>query len=271
MNVARIALFQRKCPWALAAIGCLTLAPMASASSAATASFTTVQFVRTWRMQNFEPGFPSGPQIFGGVPFAIPATGFNIWASYNVGLPASRLLPVNVFGVDKVHTLMNTYWGEQAPGTLAAIEFNGSAGAFYHYDLDGNVDIRDWNNWPTTTNSINGTTTVNALTLANGSRLDRQTFTLPPEFHSQTLTSVRLIDNGAAGTQTIFLAGLTVQTIPEPASLAITIASALAWTIKRRASHPQSNNRCCPLPRFTPAPLSAARCRSIQAITTPTT
>ena len=231
MNVAPVPT-PAKSRWVLAAI-LLSMAPFAGASSAATASFTTIQFARTWRMQSFEPGFPSGPQTFGGVPFAIPSSGFNIWASYNVGLPATRTFPVGVFGVDRVYTLMNTYWGETGPGTLAAIEFNGSEGAFYRYYLDGNVDIRDWNAWPQSTNSINGTTTVNALTLGNGSRLDRQTFTLPPEFRSQTLTSVRLLDNGAPGTQTIFLAGLTVHTVPEPETHALVIASALALVFQR--------------------------------------
>jgi len=236
MKSSRPGFSLRQCAHALVAM--LPLLVPAGSTSAATASFTTVPFTRNWRMQNFEPGFPSGPQVFGGVPFAIPTSGFNIWASYNVRLPATATFPIGVFGVDKVYALINTYWGEAGPGTLAAIEFNGSAGAFYHYDLDGNSDIRDWNAWPQSTNSINGTTTVNAVTLANGSRLDRQTFMLPPEFRSQTLSSVRIIDNGAAGTQTIFLAGLTVHTVPEPESLALVFVSALTLAPQRRASRP---------------------------------
>lgn len=194
--------------------------------------YTLIPFTWNWRMQNFEPGFPEGLQTFNGIPYTIPAGTFNIWASYtayNGSLPTTLTVPVNVANVDKVYTLINTYYGSPS-GTYAAIEFNGSQGAFYHVDLYGNVDIRDWSGSSVYTNQINGTTTINAFTAGDGSRLDQQTFTLPAAFQTQTLTTVRLLDYGHPGFQDSFLAGLTVHAVPEPSSvilMAIGVGTAL--------------------------------------------
>lgn len=161
--------------------------------------------------------FPSGAVNLGSVPFSIPAiAGNNYWNSYFAGglNPRQVDVPVSIFGVTEVNTLMSTFWGETASGTLSAIEFTGTGGAFLHVDLDGDSDIRDYNQaiWA---NSINGTTTTEVFNNGFGQRLDKQEFNLPASFATETLTNVRFIDNGADGVHRLFVAGLTVST-PDP-------------------------------------------------------
>ena len=68
--------------------------------------------------------------------------------------------------------------------------------------------------------AINGTTTINVFNNgSSGQRLDKQLFVLPAAFASETLTEIKLIDTGATNVQRIFLAGVTVQTVPLPGAL----------------------------------------------------
>ncbi|MFH0980155.1 MAG: CARDB domain-containing protein, partial [Planctomycetota bacterium] len=162
------------------------------------------------RLQDSDGGFPEGDVVLGGVPFSIPVGGNNCWTSGSVPGPNPIVLdiPVNLPGALEVHTLINTGWGQPGPTAYAWLEFFGSAGAYYHKDLIGNVDIRDWNqaSW---TNSINGTTTINVV-LLGGHRLDKQQILLPAEFLDQRLVTIRLTDVGAGGFSRAFLAGVTV-------------------------------------------------------------
>jgi hypothetical protein len=162
---------------------------------------------------------PEGNVSLGGIPFSIPVGGTNVWSggAASGANPRSLDVPVNATGVTKVHTLINTLWGERSPGTLASITFYGSAGTTYTVLLDGNFHIRDylWNSW---TNSINGTSTVNVFTAGSGQgigannqvRLDMQTFVLPAAFASQTLTRIRVEDTGATNLQRLVVSGITV-------------------------------------------------------------
>ena len=88
------------------------------------------------------------------------------------------------------------------------------------------MDIRDFNElvW---TNFINGTTTTQVvLNSAGNHRLDKQAIILPAQFLNETLTHIRLVDNGAFNFQRAFLSGVTLTTatvgaVPEPSSLAL--------------------------------------------------
>jgi hypothetical protein len=100
--------------------------------------------------------------------------------------------------------------------------FTGTNEASYQFDLVGNSDIRDYNNdgW---TNNINGTTTINVVSLSGGQhRLDMQTITLPGSFLGQTLLSIDLVDNGP-GFQRTIPSGVTVgsSAVPLPGTLGL--------------------------------------------------
>lgn len=219
----------------------------------AQAGFITIDFsaVQNARMQNFAPPnahlFPSGSVVLGGTPFAIPASGNNVWHSADTFTTTtgekSVDIMVNAFGVIKVETLMNTFWGETALGTLASIEFFGSSGAIHTVNLDGGDMIRDYiDNGGVFANTINGTTAQNVFSnpftvpfFSSEIRLDKQTFLLPSDFSNQTLTSIRLNDFGADGVQRLFLAGVTVTAVPEPSSgISALLGLAVAVGMKRR-------------------------------------
>lgn len=167
-----------------------------------------------WATQSYQ----GGPIGVDGVPFNLPLTGNSSWLShydsagnYNAGESVLEL-DVGLYGATEVHSLINSYWGETGPGVRAHVEFIGSDGAFYRFDLDGNDDIRDFNQ-NHYTNNINGVTTVNAISFSgNQDRLDKVKMTLPDEFATQTLERIRFVDNGSSGFQMIFVSGVTVAT-----------------------------------------------------------
>ncbi len=194
----------------------------------ASANFKTIDFSSShnWRMQDFPPTnaqyFPEGDVVLGGVPFSIPTEGNNVWLAthYTDACDVLEII-VNEYGVDGVHTLINTSGGVTG-GPYAWLEFFGTNGAYYRKDLYGDDDIRDYYyNWYT--NSINGTTTTNVFTYGSGYqnevRLDKQWINLPAMFDTETLTTIRLTDKQNTPSQDPFLAGLTVEYVAEPATI----------------------------------------------------
>ena len=163
--------------------------------------------------------FPTGIQIFGGIPFAIPTGPNNYWAgaaAANFGPgTVSLTIPVGVSGVTSVFTLLNTMWGFAGPHSYLSVTFQGSEGATVTQPLVGNVNVRDYNN-DDNTNTINNTTTVQVWDNGLGQRLDRQEYILPPAFANQALDSVTITDtgsegNGTDGSRAVF-AAITVST-----------------------------------------------------------
>jgi hypothetical protein len=182
-------------------------------------TYTPVSFFFTTRAQNWEPQFPMGDQTFGGIPFGIPTSGNNTWHSEYAADSIPRYLDIslNIFGVHEVHTLINTWWGQE--GTYNSLEFWGSDNAYYKVDLYGNSDIRDYNNdgW---TNNINGTTTTNVWQIDNQyRRIDKQFIALPADFWDENLTSIRFSDTGAGYYTRGYLYGVTVGAVPLPSAL----------------------------------------------------
>lgn len=184
---------------------------------------------------------PIGNQTFAGVPFDMgggPSLS-DPWAYYahvdaggNVGA-VSETFDINVFGVTDVYTLMSTFWGAPGPNSFVSVTFNGSDGAVATFNLVGNVDLRDYNFNPTYTTVINGTTTIEVFNNGQGQHVDRQQFTLPAAFASQTLTTMVLTDTGQPNFQRVFMTGLTVEYIPAPAGLAL-FGMGLAAAARRR-------------------------------------
>jgi len=173
------------------------------------------------RLADMNPAYPSGSgTILGGVPFDIPATGNNVYATEiaSGGSPGTVTLavPTDLVGVSKVHFIINTFWGETVPGTFASLTFNYADGSALTAILDGDSDIRDWVNnvWA---NNINNTTTVNVFsTDVDGSagpnpyRLDKLAVDVSSH-QSKRLTSIVLQDFGSSGFQRVFLAGITAE------------------------------------------------------------
>jgi hypothetical protein len=176
--------------------------------------------------------FPTGAQILGGVPFAIPDGHNNYWAgaaAANFGPgTVSLTIPVGVFGVTSVFTVLNSMWGWSGPKAYLFITFNGSGGATRTVRLVGNVNVRDYNQ-DGNTNTIDNTSTVQVWDNGLGQRLDRQEYILPAAFASQELTSVTITDTGNEGNGTngsrAILAALTVDTCESYVTEGLTLST----------------------------------------------
>jgi hypothetical protein len=95
---------------------------------------------------------PAGNVTLGGVPFSIPQNpNNNTWYSSNISGDNTNPLtiPVNIYGVQEVDTLIVTQWGMTGWQTVK-LQFYGDGGAYQEKILVGDVDIRDWLNGGTT-------------------------------------------------------------------------------------------------------------------------
>ncbi|CAN5805436.1 hypothetical protein BH11PLA1_BH11PLA1_17690 [soil metagenome] len=223
-------------------LGALAALAVSAAAMSASAQYTTLDFSSQFNLtrNNDFAVFPTGAQTFSGVPFAM-GGGPDVntlwgWASSTAvtGGPATLTVPVNVFGVTEVYSLMNTFWGTTTPGLLS-VTFNATNGVTQTFNLTGNSDVRDYLN-NVFTNSINNTTTINIFS-SGATRLDMQRFTLNPAFANETLLSVSVLDGGANGVQRVFVTGLTVNVVPAPGApgaLAGLAALGLAAARRRR-------------------------------------
>jgi hypothetical protein len=200
----------------LAAVTAFAVADLAAAGQ-----FTTVSIadLANGRLQDGNTAYPSGPAVLlGGVPFDIPSVGNNYFATSAGAGTVTLTVPIGSAGVAGVHTLINTFWGENVRGTFASLTFTFDDGSSFVKPLDGNVDVRDFYQ-NVFTNVINGTTTVNVFTTDNdGSagpapyRLDKQFIDLSA-FADRTLVSMTLTDTGSNGFQRTFLVGVTVEAL----------------------------------------------------------
>ena len=221
-----------------------------ASESRAEATYTPIDF-SAFHNANLasDVGFnSSGDVTLGGVPFRIPQGSRSYWHSWPAGgsNPRAITIPVNVENVSEVHTLINSYWGIPGPESYAHLEFEGSKGDTFRYDLLGNVNVRDYNenngDW---TNVINSPDAGNVWSIG-GHRLDKQRIVLPAEFLNQKLLSVKVVDEGVDPDQPgppfqrIFIAGLTVaaETLPPfsvelvqrgPRCVAVEVSSATAF------------------------------------------
>ena len=100
----------------------------------------------------------SSDVLLDGVPYRLPSSGNYMWHSADpFTATKSVVIPVGTYGVDKVYTLMGTWWGENGAGSYAAIVFHGSTDTLT-WVLDGGSEIRDYNYNPSYTTTLNPAT-----------------------------------------------------------------------------------------------------------------
>lgn len=108
----------------LSLLGVATAAIALSGGETLANTFTPVDFSAShnWRFQDIQSSYPEGDNtILGGVPFNIPTGGNNGWYSlYATGSdPRTLEISVGLQGIQKVHTLINTGWGQPGPNSYA--------------------------------------------------------------------------------------------------------------------------------------------------------
>lgn len=205
------------------------------ATASALANFTTVALPSyNFRLQSLFGAsalYPEGNVTLGGVPFSIPVGGNNGFGMGGSG-QAVLTIPTSIAQATKVHILLNTFWGTTTPN-LAQVETTVDGNTSTKF-LTGGTDMRDYLQ-NVYTNTINGTTTTNAFLAGSGQgnevRLDKLTITLPA---TGTLQQIRFVDNGADGLQRLMITGITVESVPEPGTLALAGLGAIGL-IRRRA------------------------------------
>ena len=229
-------------------------AATASAAHAATVHVDLSGYVNALGNRS---GLPQGTTTAGntGNSFAaqeftlLPTSANNIWLGATTG--DSVDIAVNIQNATTAYTLMNTGYGQNGLLT-ATVTFKATGGVSQSFDLYGNSDIRDFNNY-VWTNSINGTTTqewytTNSTPTTNDQthRYDAQQFALSSAFLGQTLTDI-LITAGSAGSNYSqpFLVAANVQTAavaatPLPGALPLFVSglgalSVMSWRKKRKA------------------------------------
>ncbi|MDH4050903.1 MAG: hypothetical protein OEU93_04945, partial [Rubrivivax sp.] len=144
-------------------------------SSVANTRFNNGQFVGSG-------DFPSGsPTVtFDRVPYLIPVDADHMWSSSfapGYGSVRSVQIPVDVYGVGSVYTLIGTQWGETWPSTYASIFFFGSSGDVHRVNLDGGAEIRDYTGATTYPVDLNSSVTKEVWSNGAGPdfhRIDRQ-------------------------------------------------------------------------------------------------
>jgi hypothetical protein len=216
----------------IAAIALIATAPLAQADDYTTLMLPALNVDLRGATDGavYNPLFP-GTHTWNGVPFQL-----SVDANGNTVFIAGVLdIPVGVFGVTQVYTLINSGFG--AFGAYnGSVEFIGSSSS-YTVDLVQGVNVRDHYDG-VFNNVIDNINAVAAFNIGPGhARLDEQIFQLPAAFSSQTLNTIRFtgLDLGALGQP--FIAAATVglaAAVPEPASVVLMLAGLAALGGLRR-------------------------------------
>ncbi|MFG0326369.1 MAG: hypothetical protein ACF8SC_03750 [Phycisphaerales bacterium JB037] len=194
--------------------------------------------------------YPTGAITLGEVPFAIPKrVTNNIWISdptFRSNDPVEVEFPINLFGVDDFHVLVNSFWGLNGQSHVA-FEFDlvldgggprldDEPDETYRFELVGGEHIREYIQ-SSHTNTITSPLTQQVYLSDNGQRrLDMLSLDLPESFRNGTLTKMRVIDTGGVGIHRTAIGGMTVllNPIPAPGSLTLLAFGGVLATRRRR-------------------------------------
>ena len=191
--------------------------------------------------------YPTGgsPLNVGGVPFGLallnntPGTTGVVQTPYNGGQVQSYTFSVQPgIYATVLYTLINTSWGE-AGVNEGSVVVAGSRGETATLNLIEGFNVRDHAD-AVNCNTCTDPTVVSANfgNLETGlARLDRQELVLPSSFNGDTVASITFngIGNGEPDGQP-FLAGMTLESVPEPASLVVFGLGALILVVRRMHS-----------------------------------
>ena len=184
----------------------------------------------------YDPLFtgPVTPHVLGSTPFDLQLSSSGNDAFIGGSGGGAITIPVNVYGVDNVDTLINSGWGT-AGVTTGSITFNGSVSS-YTVDLVEGSNVRDhyYGNYVNTTSAPYVMEAVWGVNSPGNAHLDMQNFILPSIFSTQMLDSITFDSFGLGNPDgTPFIVGATavsgVATTPLPAS-GLLMLSALALT-----------------------------------------
>jgi len=179
----------------------------------------------------YSPLFPATSQTLGGVPFNFQADVIGNTAFIGGVGANSVTIPVNVFGVSSVYTLINTAFGSLG-ADVGSVTFHGSLGDTFTIQLIEGQNVRDhyFGSFVNTTSDPSTQQAVFGINSAGHSHLDMQTFTLPIGFANETLVNMVFTDNLLGSDGLPFIAGATVlssSSVPENSSSALLLTMAL--------------------------------------------
>lgn len=207
------------------ALATVLLVPTAIAGTFTALTLPTLTSdIRTWTDGSaYNPLFPSSSPTFAGVPFQFQSDINNntIFFGGTLANPAADTLdiPVNQYGVGTVYTLINTAYGSLG-ADVGSITFNGTGGLTYTVELVEGVNVRDhfYGGFVNTISDPSATEAVFGVSTPGNAHFDMQTFTLPSQFSTATLTDIEFFSVTDESGGKPFLAAATVLAVPEPAT-----------------------------------------------------
>jgi hypothetical protein len=159
-----------------------------------------------WRYNTVIPGI----QTWNGVKFSLASD-----ADHHNVYMGNLTIHVNVFGVTKAYTIINSSFGNSGTN-VGSIEFFGTNSAYYKMNLVEGINVRDHYDGYYC-NEIDGKNAIPAFTGGYyEARLDMQIYTLPEIFSHNMLQSIKFNYDPKGYGGNPFIAAATVEANPVP-------------------------------------------------------
>jgi hypothetical protein len=164
-----------------------------------------------------------------------------IQGSTAFGVSETYTIPVNLFGIQTVDTLINSAFGTLGTD-IGSLVFHGAGGETFTYTLTEGFNVRDHFEDGFVNSATNLAGTANFGNPPGTDRLDMQEILLPAIFASATLTSIDFNSFGQGGNGAPFVAAIdafTTSATPLPAALPLFAGGLgalglLGWRRKRK-------------------------------------